>query len=93
MFKNHKKELEKLGYKVYNSTITTQKGDVVASVDPYGQLDTKEAQISEVLSRPVKKVRARTKKGEFIADDPKTPEVNEAWTTKVVSKVKKKKKK
>jgi hypothetical protein len=28
----------------------------------------------------VKRVRARTKVGQFQADDPDTPEVNEAWT-------------
>ena len=28
---------------------------------------------------PAKKTRARTEDGQFIADDPATPEVNEAW--------------
>jgi len=37
------------------------------------------------------KVRARNKKGQLMADDPSTPDVNEAWTTKVVKKVKGKK--
>ena len=32
------------------------------------------------------KKRARTKSGKFISDDPNTPDVNEAWTTKVVKK-------
>ena len=32
------------------------------------------------------KVRARNKKGQLIGDDPSTPDVNEAWTTKVVKK-------
>ena len=36
------------------------------------------------------KVRARDEKGHFIADDPDTPE-NEAWTTKLVKKIKGKK--
>tara|TARA_R110000822_G_scaffold26617_1_gene80070 strand:+ start:295 stop:486 length:192 start_codon:yes stop_codon:yes gene_type:complete len=30
------------------------------------------------------KVRSRTKKGKFIADDKSTPDVNEAYTTKRV---------
>ncbi len=34
------------------------------------------------------KVRARTKKGKFVADDKSTPDVNEAWTTKRVKKSK-----
>tara|TARA_B100001939_G_scaffold90207_1_gene77288 strand:+ start:1289 stop:1531 length:243 start_codon:yes stop_codon:yes gene_type:complete len=33
------------------------------------------------------KVRARNEKGQLMADDPSTPDVNEAWTTKVVKKV------
>ena len=32
------------------------------------------------------KVRARTKKGKFIADDKSTPNINEAWNTKRVKK-------
>jgi|TARA_R110000803_G_scaffold138470_2_gene205310 hypothetical protein len=35
-------------------------------------------------------VRARTKKGKFIADDKSTPDVNEAYTTKRVKKKAKK---
>jgi len=34
------------------------------------------------------KVRARTKKGKFVADDKSTPDVNEAYTTKRVKKTK-----
>ena len=33
------------------------------------------------------KVRARNEKGQLVGDDPSTPDVNEAWTTKVVKKV------
>ena len=36
-------------------------------------------------------VRARNKKGQLVGDDPSTPDVNEAWTTKVVKKAKGKK--
>ena len=34
-------------------------------------------------------VRARDTKGHYVADDPSTPDVNEAWTTKRVKKSKK----
>lgn len=37
-----------------------------------------------------KKVRARTKKGRYVADDKSTPDVNEAYTTVRVKKKKKK---
>ena len=33
-------------------------------------------------------VRARNKKGRYVADDKSTPDVNEAYTTKRVKKVK-----
>ena len=36
-------------------------------------------------------VRARDEKGHFIPDNPDTPEVDEAWVEKKVSKTKKKK--
>jgi hypothetical protein len=36
------------------------------------------------------KVRARNKKGHYVADDKSTPNVNEAWTTKRVKKSAKK---
>ena len=36
------------------------------------------------------KVRARNKKGHYVADDKSTPDVNEAWTTKRVKKSAKK---
>ena len=36
------------------------------------------------------KVRARNKKGKFIADDKSTPNINEAWSTKRVKKSAKK---
>ena len=42
---------------------------------------------------PAKPKRARTKKGHYKADDPKTPNVNEAWEGGKAPKPKKKKKK
>ena len=36
-------------------------------------------------------VRARDAKGNFVADDPSTPDVNEAWVVKTVKKAVKKK--
>ena len=38
----------------------------------------------------IEKVRARNKKGHYVADDKSTPNVNEAWTTKRVKKSAKK---
>lgn len=83
MFDIYKKELAKLGYVVYNSQVTTGRGDVVASLDPYGGVETKDEEILKLLSSPPKKdkkpKRARTKRGTYKADDPSTPDVNEAY--------------
>ncbi len=38
------------------------------------------------LTKQVKKVRARNKDGTLKADDPSTPDVNEAWEEKPVKK-------
>ena len=37
-------------------------------------------------------VRARNAKGQLVGDDPSTPDINEAWTTKIKKKVTSKKK-
>ena len=43
---------------------------------------------SKVTGTEKVKVRARNKKGHYVADDKSTPNVNEAWTTKRVKKKK-----
>ena len=42
----------------------------------------------KVIGTEKVKVRARTKKGRYVADDKSTPDVNEAYTTKRVKKKK-----
>ena len=52
-----------------------------------------EVQDSEPVAKEeyeLEMVRARDDKGHFIADDPNTPDVNEAWVVKTVKKVIKK---
>ena len=41
-----------------------------------------------ITNTEVVKVRARNKKGHYVADDKSTPDVNEAYTTKRVKKTK-----
>jgi hypothetical protein len=48
---------------------------------------TKKVEVEEKLEM----VRARDEDGQFLADDPETPEVNEAWVVKTVKKAVKKK--
>ena len=50
---------------------------------------TKEIPIEEIKA---KLVRARNAKGQLVGDDPSTPDINEAWTTKIKKKVTSKKK-
>lgn len=87
-FTDWKDELEKCGYVVTEDLVTTQRGDVLAGKDPYGGVFISDSQIQDIVNTEVtKKVRARNDKGHYIKDDPSTPE-NEAWTTKIVKKVK-----
>ena len=50
---------------------------------------TEEIPIEEIKA---KLVRARNAKGQLVGDDPSTPDINEAWTTKIKNKVTGKKK-
>ena len=50
---------------------------------------TEEIPIEEIKA---KLVRARNAKGQLVGDDPSTPDINEAWTTKIKNKIKGKKK-
>jgi hypothetical protein len=45
---------------------------------------TEEIPIEEIKA---KLVRARNAKGQLVGDDPSTPDINEAWTTKIKKKV------
>jgi len=85
-------EITKLGYMVFdkgNSVMDMSTKEMVLTVDAEGNYVTEVEAIQNILGT-VEKVRARNKKGHYIKDDPSTPE-NEAWTTKIVKKVKGKK--
>jgi hypothetical protein len=89
--KTFEKELNKAGYFVSADQVATGRGDVVGQTDPYGDFICKEEAVMDILSKPAvkepapKKVsakktkRARDEDGHFKADDPSTPDVNEAW--------------
>ena len=82
-------EIIKLGYMVFdkgNSVMDISTKEMVLTTDSEGNHITDVEAIQNVLGT-VKKVRARNKKGQLVGDDPSTPDVNEAWTTKVVKKV------
>ena len=90
----HKAELEAAGFTVARGVaVLDHTGIVVAEDHPHG-FWSKSAEVDAILAQPVKVetklVRARNEDGHFIADDPTTPEVNEAWTTKLTKKPRKK---
>jgi hypothetical protein len=87
-------QISALGYFVVNhgQHVEDINKNIVVSKDADGNYVTDIPEIQEILGE-VKKVRARNKKGQLMADDPSTPDVNEAWTTKIIKKVTRKKKK
>jgi hypothetical protein len=81
-------QITALGYFVVNhgQHVEDVNKNIVVSKDADGNYVTDIPEIQKILGE-VKKVRARNKKGQLMADDPSTPDVNEAWTTKIVKKV------
>lgn len=91
--------------KIQGDIVISSRGDVLAQ-KVYGQWDSKDPAVLEFIAKNTQKVskpkaekpkeelemvRARDEDGQFIADDPSTPDVNEAWVVKTVKKVTKKK--
>ena len=60
--------------------------------NPLKDIKKEKPVVKEVLEE-TELVRARNKKGRYVADDPSTPNINEAYTTVKVKKKKKKRKK
>ena len=71
--------------KLVNDKVLGHMGDVLAE-KIRGEWHTKDAAILQFISEQEEVVRARDDNGHFIPDDPATPEVNEAWTTKLKKK-------
>ena len=102
IFTDNKSNLEAKGFVVQDdNTVLGANGQPAAGMDAYGQLWFKEEGIEAICNTvdvPVvvvpeeELVRARSSKGHFIKDDPET-EVNEAWTTKIIKKIRPNKKK
>jgi hypothetical protein len=79
--------------KLEGDRVVSKMGDVLAE-KINGVWETKDPEVLTFIESTqveTKKVRARNDKGQLMADDPSTPDVNEAWTTKVVKKVTRKK--
>lgn len=79
--------------KLQGNRVVSERGDVLAE-KVYGQWQSKEQAVLDFIKQQEsapKKVRARDEDGHFVADDPKTTDVNEAWVDKLVKKARKKK--
>jgi len=77
--------------RVVGNRVIGHKGDVLAE-KIYGEWQSKNFDVLQFLESLEKQelVRARDDEGQFIPDDPATPEVNEAWTKKLKKRVSKK---
>ena len=78
--------------KIEGDKVIDQYGAVLAEY-VHGEWHSKDPAVLEFVNSQntepkteTKKVRARNKDGTLKGDDPSTPDVNEAWTTKVVKK-------
>jgi len=76
--------------KIEDNKVVDQYGAVLAEYIR-GEWHTKDPAVLEFVQNTEEvKVRARNDKGQLVGDDPSTPDVNEAWTTKVIKKATKK---
>ena len=90
----HKDALMKIGYGISRDQVINSRGDVVGQCDPYGGFICDVKEIMDIVcppkkvkpntnlsAKPKKKkyVRARDEDGHFVADDPETLDINEAW--------------
>ena len=66
----------------------TKNPEVLEFIQEQEKAPKKKAKVEET---ELEMVRARDENGHFIADDPSTPDVNEAWVVKTVKKATKKK--
>ena len=98
-FSTHEKQLRAAGFAIIDNNVVNEHNHIVAGVGPYSDVWSKSFEVDLIMSMPPDEeevveevlVRARDEKGAFIADDPATPDVNEAWVKKAVKKVSRKK--
>ena len=94
-FSTHKKQLRAAGFAIIDNNVVDENNFIVAGIGPYSDVWSKSEAVDIIMSLPPDEeevfVRARDEKGAFIADDPATPDVNEAWVKKVAKKVSRKK--
>ena len=70
--------------KLDDNKVIDQYGAVLAE-KIHGEWHSKDPAVLDFVNNQgteTERVRARNEKGHYIKDDPSTPDVNEAWTTK-----------
>lgn len=78
-----------LAQKVYGKW-ESKDPNVLAFIAEQEKPKAKKKPAPKKVKEKLEMVRARDEDGKFIADDPETPEVNEAWVVKTVKKAMKK---
>jgi len=73
-----------------NVTAICQEAEMAMTATPKPRVKKKAKKEEPKYEETLEMVRARDENGHFIADDPSTPDVNEAWVVKTVKKVIKK---
>ena len=73
-----------------NVTAICQEAETAMAKTPKPRAKKKAKKEEPEYEETLEMVRARDENGHFIADDPSTPDVNEAWVVKTVKKVVKK---
>ena len=103
-YHKYQTSLEAAGYRVDgNGYVWDSMGNQSAGEDNYGNVQSKDPNVTDIcvlqdskptLAKIAKKIMQPKKtdeNGHYIADDPDTPDVNEAWVVKTVKKAVKKK--
>jgi len=73
-----------------NVTAICQEAEMAMTATPKPRAKKAKKKEETEVVETLEMVRARDENGHFIADDPSTPDVNEAWVVKTVKKVVKK---
>jgi len=96
-YEQYKDVLEKHGYTLdMEGNVRDAMGNQAAAEDRFGNIYCTDPNLLRILDETtienVPPKRARNEKGHLMADDPSTPDVNEAWEGGVAPKKKKAKK-
>jgi hypothetical protein len=92
MSQDKRQKLVSMGYIVnpYNLVALDKNKNTVVFINEKGEYYSPIPEVDAVFKEDEELVRARNEDGTFVADDPSTPDINEAWTKKPNKKAKRK---